>query len=78
MTATALTTAATDYQGITIAADGHLPFNSANYTAADYQYFTKDGYILMTVTGTFTAGTGLVVLDYVQTLVDLSTTDVGG
>lgn len=76
-TATAGATANWATQGQIVTPDGVLPYNSASYVGADCIPATRDAYLAIKATGTFTAGTGLIIVEFVPTMADSSTTDVG-
>jgi hypothetical protein len=76
-TATAGATANWSVAGEVVTPDGVLPYNSTNYVGADSIPTTRDGFLAVKATGTFTAGTGLILIEYVPTMADVSTTEVG-
>jgi len=76
-TTTAGTTANWSVQGEVVTPDGVLPYNSASYVGADAIPATRDAYLAIKPNGTFTAGTGLILVDFVPTMADSYTTDVG-
>lgn len=76
-TATAGATANWSVQGEVVTPDGVLPYNSASYVGADAIPTTRDAFLAIKASGTFTAGTGLIMVDYIPTAADVSGDLVG-
>lgn len=70
-------TATWNTQGRLVAPDGVIPFNSANYVGADAIPATRDAYLAIKANGTFTAGTGLILINYIPSQAELSSELVG-